>query len=99
VIFFKRKVVSKKLNFESDFHVDINGTVSALNTFHKSVIQGILGPTLFSIYINGLYTASNLFKLMFPNDTAGLAKDKSLNSLVDSKLKKIALWFRANKWP
>jgi hypothetical protein len=30
---------------------------------------------------------------MVPNDTAGLAIDKSFNSLVDSKLKKIAYGF------
>jgi hypothetical protein len=45
--------------------------MSALNTFNVFVIQGILGPTLFSIYISCLYTASKLFKLMYADDTAG----------------------------
>jgi hypothetical protein len=69
--------------------------------FNISVIQGsILGPILFLIYINDLYTASNLLKLMFADDTAGLASNNNINDLiltVNTELKKIAHWFRANK--
>jgi hypothetical protein len=81
--------------------VDVEGVTSSTNTFNISVIQGsILGPILFLIYINDLYSASKLLKLMFADDTAGLASDKNLSTLVENvnaELKKIARWFRSNK--
>jgi hypothetical protein len=81
--------------------VDINGTLSSTKTFNISVIQGsILGPILFLIYINDLYTASSLQKFMFADDTACTASNRNLNELiitVNTELKKIARWFRANK--
>ncbi len=81
--------------------VDINGTLSSTKTFNISVIQGsILGPILFLIYINDLYTASSLHKFMFADDTACTASNCNLNKLiitVNTELKKIARWFRANK--
>jgi hypothetical protein len=81
--------------------VEINGSLSSTKTLNISVIQGsILGPILFLIYINDLYTASKLLKLMFADDTAGLASHNNINDLitfVNTELKKIARWFRANK--
>jgi hypothetical protein len=81
--------------------VDINGNLSAPKTFNISVIQGsILGPILFLIYINDLYTSSALLSIMFADDTACLAKNKNLNLLinfVNNELTKLARWFRANR--
>jgi hypothetical protein len=81
--------------------VDINGFYSSTKTFNISVIQGsILGPILFLIYINDLYSASDLFKIMFADDTACLASNSNLNELiqfVNEEIKKVARWFRANK--
>ncbi len=59
--------------------------VSSANTFNISVIHwSILGPILFLIfYINDLYAASDLFKLMFADDKARLASDKNLDTLIE----------------
>lgn len=81
--------------------VDVNGAFSSTRTLNISVIQGsILGPILFLIYINDLYAASSLLKFMFADDTACIASDKNLDSLinhVNNEITKIARWFRANK--
>jgi hypothetical protein len=81
--------------------VEVNSSLSTKKTFNISVIQGsILGPILFLIYINDLYTASNLLKLMFADDTSGLASNNNMNDpilTVNTELKKIARWFKANK--
>jgi hypothetical protein len=81
--------------------VDINGSYSSTKTFNISVIQGsILGPILFLIYINDLYSASELLKIMFADDTACLASNANLNELVkfvNQELKRVARWFRSNK--
>ncbi len=80
---------------------DINGNLSSEKVFNISVIQGsILGPILFLIYINDLYTCSELLTLMFADDTAGLASHTNIDILttfVNAELKKIAEWFRINK--
>jgi Reverse transcriptase (RNA-dependent DNA polymerase) len=81
--------------------VDINGSLSAELNIDISVIQGsILGPILFLCFINDLYHCTNLFSLLFADDTAGLKSGANLQQLIDEtnvELKKIAKWFRANK--
>ena len=81
--------------------VDINGTFSELKNLPISVLQGsILGPILFLCFINDLWTVTNLFTLMFADDTSALKSGKNLNLLiteVNIELNKIAVWFRANK--
>ncbi len=63
-------------------------------------LPGLQVTHLFLIYINDLYSASKLFELMFADDTAGLAFNSNLAELfsqVNTELKKIAHWFRANE--
>jgi hypothetical protein len=81
--------------------VDLNGCISSELIIDISVIQGsILGPILFLCFINDLYNCTNLFTLLFADDTAGLKSGSDLNELireVNCEIKKIAKWFRANK--
>ena len=64
-------------------------------------MQGsILGPILFLCYINDLWKATNLFTLMFADDTSAFKSGKNLNQLIHDmniEINKIAVWFCANK--
>ena len=81
--------------------VDINGNLSTSKSLDISVLQGsILGPILFLCYINDLHLCTSLFTTMFADDTACADSDSCLDTLItraNTELKKIALWFRANK--
>jgi hypothetical protein len=50
----------------------------------KTKFVVVLELILFFIYFNDLYAASNLSKLVFADDTAGLACDKNIDNLVDN---------------
>ena len=67
----------------------------------KGVPQGsILGPILFLIYINDLPSATDLFTLLFADDTSFVVSGDNLNDIIiklNNELKKINNWFRANK--
>ncbi len=81
--------------------VDINGNLSSSRSLDISLLQdSILGPILFLCYINDLHLYTSLFTTLFADDTACADSDADLTQLIDManvELKKIALWFRANK--
>jgi len=81
--------------------VDINGSHSSEKKIKISILQGsILGPILFLCYINDLYRVTDLFTLMFADDTFSAKSDNDLNRLIDYvnvEINKMAIWFRANK--
>ena len=81
--------------------VDIANNYSDFIELAISVIQGsTLGPLLFLCYINDFWTCTRLFSVLFADDTTCLAKGRVLSELtafVNTELRKIANWFRANK--
>ncbi len=66
-----------------------------------SVFQGtILGPTLFSCFINDPPNCTDLLTVLYADNTTGLHSDSDLNSLMtraSSELTKMAKWCQANK--
>ncbi len=66
-----------------------------------SVFQGTsLGPILFLCFINDLPNATDLFTVLFADDTTGLDSDSNLQNLltrVSTELTKLADWFRSNR--
>ncbi len=81
--------------------VDIDGTFSDIAYINISVLQGsTLGPILFLCFINDLHKATNLFTLLFADDTCALACHNNLKELVtfcNTELQKISYWITANK--
>ena len=60
----------------------------------------ILGPLLFSVYINDLPNASKFETRLFADDTALMLSDVELNDLnkrVNKELSKVESWLNANK--
>lgn len=67
-----------------------------------SVLQGsILGVLMFLIYINDLFTASNIFScILFADDNTGLLRGKNLEevtNLANQGLAELQSWYQANK--
>jgi hypothetical protein len=81
--------------------VDINGKVSSSKKISISLLQGsILGPILFLCFINDFFKSTDLLTLMFADDTCCLDSDENLDNIilrVNDGIKKIAVWFKANK--
>ena len=60
----------------------------------------VLGPLLFLIFINDLPNSSELFTLLFADDTAFQISGHNLPSLfqkANAELNKANIWFQANK--
>jgi methylaspartate ammonia-lyase len=81
--------------------VDINGHLSETALLDAlSVFQGTsLGPILFLCFINDLPRATDLFSILYADDTTGLDSDTDLQTLmtrVSMELRKMAIWFQSN---
>jgi hypothetical protein len=82
--------------------VDINGHLSDTALLDAlSVFQGTsLGPILFLCFINDLPRATDLFSILYADDTTGLDSDSDLQTLmtrVSMELRKMAIWFQSNR--
>ena len=81
--------------------VFVNGCKSTIVNTNYGVAQGsILGPLLFSIYVNDLPTSITCVPRLFADDTCLVYCDKnqrSLTEIINADLLKIPQWFKANK--
>ena len=85
-------------------YVNVNNVSSHLLKMSTGVPQGsILGPTLFSLYVNDLPSASDFETRLFADDTVLIVNDVCLCSLelkvnseleskVNSEIKKVKKW-------
>jgi hypothetical protein len=82
-------------------YVNIKGAFSSRLQSLKGVPQGYtLGPLLFLFYINDLPKSSNLFSLLFADDTTLSDSDKDIHTLVtrgNMEFCKVSHYFRVNK--
>ena len=83
-------------------YVEYNSVSSSRKKILCGVPQGsILGPLLFIIYINDLYTvAPNLFSLMFADDSNMFLQGKDLRMMqatLNNDLEKVSKWLKVNK--
>ena len=80
--------------------VEFNGCLSDMRYIETGVLQGsVLGPLLFSIYINDLPSCSDMFKMiMYADDTTllcDLSNDHDIETLLNNELCKITDWLQA----
>ena len=87
--------------FEREQYVTINGVNSDKVKVKCGVPQGsVLGPLLFLVFINDLPNVTELFTLLFADDTTfqvSGSDTQKLFEVANIELQKASHWFRANK--
>ena len=83
-------------------YVEYNGFCSLSNKIKCGVLQGsILGPSLFLLYINDIYNATEISEfILFADDTNLFYSHdnvSSLMSLIHFELSMLSEWFQGNK--
>ena len=82
-------------------YVTLHNVASSAKTIKCGVPQGsVLGPTVFTIYINDIVHASGFTTRLFADDTALILSDSNLTTLerkVKAELIKITHWLTTNK--
>ena len=77
-------------------YVTLNDVTSSRKTIKCGVPRGsVLGPTLFTVYINDIVHASHFTTRLFADDTALILSDTNLTILemkVKSEMQKIVHW-------
>ena len=82
-------------------YVNYNNTSSDMKLITCGVPQGsILGSLLFLLYINDIASVSNIFSILFADDTTLFYSSKSLQELatvINNELRKVIEWLNANR--
>lgn len=86
-------------------YVDLNGHLSSTKSLETGVPQGsILGPLLFTLYINDIAKATSYLKpTLYADDTTLIfSPDRNVHPtntarLINAELSAVAEWFKANK--
>ena len=78
----------------------VNGESSTLRSINTGIPQGsVLGPLLFTIYVNDIANSTNLQPRLFADDTNIFAANENITHLIqntNTELEKIDTWFKAN---
>ena len=82
-------------------YVYYNNYSSQYLDISSGISQGsILGPIMFLLYVNDLVNVSDLFPILFADDTSLFLDGKNISDMthvVNSELQKIVQWLNANK--